>query len=98
MRDEHRWRWVALGVITLLAALFGYFNSGESVAIHLGFVVLYQIPLVILIFLAFLLGMLTMFLAGLRHDMKVRQLLRERRYEVPPPPPLARYTPPDPDT
>ena len=97
MRNDLRWRWVVLGVITLLAALFGYFNAGESIALHLGFFVLYQVPLVVLIFIAFLLGMLAMFLVGLRHDMKVRQLLRERRFEVPPPPPLPRYTPPEPD-
>ena len=97
MRDSLRWRWVVLGAITLLAGLFGYFNSGESIALHMGLFVLYQVPLVVLIFVVFLLGMLTMFLVGLRHDMKVRQLLRERRFELPPPPPLARYTPPDPD-
>ena len=97
MRADLRWRWVVLGLITLLAGLFGYFNSGESIALHMGLFVLYQVPLVILIFVAFLLGMLTMFLAGLRHDMKIRQLLRERRFEMPPPPPFPPYPPPDPE-
>ena len=97
MRDELRWRGAALGGIALLAGIFGYFNSGESIALHLGVFVLYQVPLVILIFVTFLLGMLTMFLVGLRHDMKVRQLLRERRFETRPLPPFPPYPPPDPD-
>ena len=96
MKEEMRWRWAALGGIALLAGIFGYFNSGESIALHLGFFVLYQVPLVILIFIAFLMGMLTMFVAGLRHDMKVRELLRERHFDAPSPP-LSSYAPPDPD-
>jgi uncharacterized integral membrane protein len=96
MREVLRWRGVALVAIALLAGIFGYFNSGESIALHLGFFVLYQVPIVVLIFVSFLLGMLTMFVVGLRHDLKVRQFLRERRSDGRPPafPP---YPPPDPD-
>lgn len=93
-------RWVILGLVVLLAAVFAYVNGSERVAIHLGFAILYRIPLVGLVFTAYLLGMLTMYLLGLRHDLRIRRLLREHGLEEPtdrqdvhePAPPL----PPDP--
>lgn len=87
MRDVARRQWLGIAAIALVAALFAFFNAGEAVPVDLGLFVLYQVPLVVLIFIAFLLGMLAMFLAGLRHDMKVRALLRERGHDVPPAPP-----------
>jgi hypothetical protein len=98
MKEDVRWPWLALGFVMITAAVFGFLNGGERVALHLGLFVLYQVHLVVLLFVAFLLGMSTMFLLGLRHDLKVRRLLRERRYEVPPPPPPPAprpYPPPD---
>lgn len=77
MSDGRGWRWAGLAAIGAFAALFTSFNAGERVALNLGFMVLYRIPLVLLIFLAFLAGMITMFLLGLRHDMRVRRALRE---------------------
>ena len=98
MKEEARWRWAALGLITLLAGVFGFLNSGEAVAIHFGLFVLYQVSLVVLVFVAFLLGMTTMFLLGLRHDLKVRRILRERRLDRAPLIPNRVDHPPDPDT
>lgn len=98
MKEGVRSRWIALGSITLLAGVFGYLNAGESVAVHLGLFVLYQVSLVMLIFVAFLLGMVTMFLLGLRHDVKVRRLLRERRLHRDATQPLPPYPPPAADT
>lgn len=83
MRDVRWWRWGGLGLIGILAALFASFNAGERVALHLGFMVLYQIKLVPLIFVAFVAGMATMFLLGLRHDMRVRKALREAGFGEP---------------
>ena len=77
-----RWRWLGVAFIVLLAGVFAYLNSGERVAIHLGLFVLYQVPLVVLIFFAFLLGMVMMFLLGLRHDLEVRRLLRRQEVEL----------------
>lgn len=98
--NDARWRWVGLGAITLLAGVFGFLNSGERVAVHLGALVLYQVPLVVLVFSAFLLGMITMFLLGLRHDLEVRRELREREHRPvvysPPPPPLSPPSAPEP--
>lgn len=61
-----------------LAAFFSYLNAGERVVLHLGLLTLYRVPVSVLIFGAFLLGMFAMFLAGLRTDLHVRRLLRER--------------------
>ena len=83
MKEARWWRWVGLIVIGAFAALFASFNSGERVALNLGFTILYRVPLVPLIFLAFLVGMTTMFLLGLRHDLRVRRALREAGFGEP---------------
>lgn len=83
MTDARWWRWGGLGLIGILAALFASFNAGERVALHLGFMMLYQIKLVPLIFVAFVAGMGTMFLLGLRHDLRVRKALREAGFGEP---------------
>ncbi|HEX6926166.1 MAG TPA: LapA family protein [Longimicrobiaceae bacterium] len=88
------WRWAALALIALLAALFASFNTGERVALDLGFTTLYRVPLVPLIFLAFLLGMVTMFLVGLRHDLRVRRALREAGFAEVDSPHRPRRSPP----
>lgn len=93
-------RGLVLFLAVLFAGAFAYLNAAERIAIHLGFTVLYQVPLVGLVFGVYLLGMATMYLLGLRHDMRVRRLLREHGLEDPieeeeapaPSPPL----PPDP--
>jgi hypothetical protein len=82
----HRWgRWAGLGLAVLLAGLFAYFNGGERVTLHVGFTILYRISLVGLVFFAFLLGMVVMFLVGIEHDLRVRRLLREYRVQAQPP-------------
>jgi uncharacterized integral membrane protein len=83
MKEARAWRWAGLAVIGALAALFASFNAGERVALNLGFATLYRVPLVTLIFFAFLAGMTTMFLLGLRHDLRVRRALREAGFGEP---------------
>lgn len=79
-----RWvRWGGLTLIGIVAALFASFNAGERVALNLGFATLYRIPLVPLILGAFLVGMATMFLLGLRHDLRVRRALRDAGFGEP---------------
>jgi uncharacterized integral membrane protein len=97
MKREVRWHWVVLGLTTLLAAGFGYLNSRELVAVNLGFFVFYQVRLTLLVLFSFLLGMLTMFLLGLRYDLKVRRLLKERQLQAREYRPLSPYAPPDHD-
>jgi uncharacterized integral membrane protein len=83
MMERRWWRWGGLVVIGVVAALFASFNAGERVALSFGFRMLYRVPLVPLIFLSFLAGMTTMFLLGLRHDLRVRRALREAGFGEP---------------
>ncbi|HEX2093287.1 MAG TPA: LapA family protein [Longimicrobiaceae bacterium] len=70
--------WLAVAALALLAAGFAYLNRGERTVLHLGFTTLFQAPVALVVLGAFLLGMVAMFLLGLRHDLKVRRALRER--------------------
>ena len=83
MTTARGWRWAGLALIAVVSALFASFNTGERVALNLGFTILYQVPLVTLIFVAFLAGMVTMFLLGLSHDLRVRRALREAGFGEP---------------
>ena len=80
-------RRIAIAALILVSALFSSFNAGERVSLNLGFTILYRISLVGLVFIAFLFGMLTMFLFGLRHDRRIRAALQTRDPYEPPPPP-----------
>ncbi len=71
-------RWLPLAVIVVLSGLFAYFNGAERITLNLGFAVFYRVRLVPIVFGAFVLGMISMFLLGLRHDLRVRRTLRER--------------------
>ncbi len=77
--DTGGWgRWFAVSVLVAVAAIFSFLNAGERVSIDVGFTTLYRISLVGLVFGSFLLGMVAMFLFGLRHDRRVREALRQR--------------------
>jgi hypothetical protein len=68
--------WILLIAAAVLAAAFAYQNRMERVALAIGPVDLYAIPLAILVFVAFLLGMGAMYLLSLPTDRRVRELLR----------------------
>lgn len=92
------WRWVGVAAIVILAGVFSWLNSGERAALHFGLFNVYQIPVVTVFYVSFLLGMGTMFLLGLRHDLRVRRLLRERGFAEEPRPeprPIDSSPPPD---
>lgn len=74
-------RWTMLLMVALLAALFAYLNGGERAALHLGFVSLYRVSVPRLVLGSFLLGMLVMWGIGLRHDLRVRRVLRDHGIE-----------------
>jgi hypothetical protein len=89
-------RWIGVAVLVLAAAFFSFLNAGERVTLDLGFTVFYRISLVGLVFISFLLGMISMFFFSLHHDRQVRDFLRRRQsspsrsdftYEPPPEPP-----------
>ena len=98
-------RRIGISALVLVAAVFSFLNAGERVSLNIGFTTLYRISLVGLIFVVFLLGMVTMFLFGLRQDRRIRAALRNRmlepptpdiRYSDPPPAPEIRYSNPPP--
>ena len=72
-----------LGVVLVLAGTmaFAALNSGARVTLDLGFTTLYRIPVVYVAVGGLLTGMLVMLVAGIRSDLKVRRILRERLRE-----------------
>jgi uncharacterized integral membrane protein len=71
-------RWLPAAAVTLLAAAIAWFNRGETVALNLGFATFYRAPLTVILFLAFLAGMMSMLWLGLRQDLRMREELRAR--------------------
>lgn len=87
-------RWLPLAAVTLLAAVFAFLNRGEVVPVSIGIATFYRAPLVVVVFAAFILGMLAMLALGLRQDLRTRRLLREHGLiDRPESPPASSYHP-----
>lgn len=69
-------RWIVPLVVAFLAAAFAYQNRGEAATMHFAGATFYRVPLTWIALGSFLLGMIAMFLLGLRHDLRVRRVLR----------------------
>lgn len=100
-RKQPAWgRWVGVALLVIAAGFFSFLNSGERVTLNVGVATLYRISLVGLVFIVFLLGMVAMFLFGIRHDREIRDVLTTR--DPLPPDRHAHYEPfdlpPDPPT
>lgn len=67
------------GALALLAAGFAWLNGGVRVDVNLGLVRLSGVPLSMLVFATFLLGMLTLFLAGLKAELRTHRMLERYR-------------------
>ena len=79
-------RWLPAAGVTVAAAAFTWINRGERIVVDLGLVRFYRAPLTVVLFLAFLAGMLSMMALSLRHDRRVREELRRRGLrDIPPP-------------
>jgi len=67
-------------IISALALALGFasVNSSQRVTLRLGFITLYGVPLTAVAFGSLLVGMLVMLVAGIRTDLKVRRILRDR--------------------
>jgi uncharacterized integral membrane protein len=99
-------RWLPLAAVTLLAGAFAFLNRGEVVAVRIGVATFYRAPLTLVVFVAFLVGMLSMLALSLRQDLRTRRLLRQHGLldtpsptatPVPAPQPApSRYDAPDP--
>jgi uncharacterized integral membrane protein len=79
-------RWLPIAAVTLFAALFAWLNRGERIAVDVGVATFYRAPLTVVLFLAFVAGMLSMLLLSLRQDMRMRDELRARGLLDAPPP------------
>ncbi len=69
-----------LGVFSVLVVsiLFAALNGAQRVTLNLGVRVLYGVPLMLVGFTGLFLGMVVMLVAGVRSDLKVRAVLRQR--------------------
>lgn len=69
-----------LGVFSVLVVsiLFAALNGAQRVTLNLGMVVLYDVPLTVVGFTGLFMGMVVMLVAGVRSDLKVRAVLRQR--------------------
>lgn len=72
-------RMLFVAAFSALAALFAVQNGGVRVPVHLGVVSLRSVSLPVLVFSSVIVGMLLVFLAGLRADLKTRRMLRRYR-------------------
>lgn len=72
-----------LGVTAILVLSIGFaaLNGGQRVTLRLGFATLYRTPLTTVVFAAVIVGMVVMLVAGIRSDLRVRRILRERLAE-----------------
>lgn len=70
----------ALAVVAILVGSMGFaaLNGGQRVTLRLGFTTLYRTPLTAVVFGSVILGMLIMLVAGIRADLRVRRILRDR--------------------
>ncbi|MBT8397592.1 MAG: hypothetical protein HKO65_16840 [Gemmatimonadetes bacterium] len=65
-------------LVVVLAMAFAAANAGHRVTLSLGFIKLYQVPVALVAFCGLFVGMVLMFATGVRSDLKVRRILRER--------------------
>jgi hypothetical protein len=89
-------RWIGVVLLVLAAGFFSFLNAGERVTLNLGVTTFYRISLVGLVFVVFLLGMVAMFLFGIRYDRQIRDALRDRDFRPPPREYQPFEVPPDP--
>lgn len=66
----------------LVAIGFAWLNGGQRVSVHLGLFRLNSVSVTGVVFGAFLAGMLTLFLASLRSDLRTQRMLRRYREEL----------------
>ena len=69
-----------LGVVSVLvfAIVFAALNGAQRVTLNLGVTVFYGVPLTLIGFTGLFMGMVVMLVAGIRSDLKVRAVLRQR--------------------
>lgn len=89
--NEQGGRVLAGLIFALLAVVFAWLNAGQRVGLHLGLFRVRSVSVTTVVFGAFLAGMLTLFLASLKSDLRTRRMLRRYREA------LGRSAPTEPD-
>lgn len=72
---------LSIVAVVVLAMAFAAANAGNRVTLELGLITLYRAPVTLVAFSGLLVGMVVMFVAGIRSDLKVRRILRDRLAE-----------------
>jgi len=69
-----------LGLLLVLLLAFGlaWLNGGQRVTLRLGIATFYRVPLIVVIFGSLIVGMTIVMVAGIRGDVRVRRILREK--------------------
>ena len=69
-----------LGVVSVLVVsiLFAALNGAQRVTLNLGVTILYGVPLTLVGLTGLFMGMVVMLVAGIRSDLRVRAVLRQR--------------------
>lgn len=65
--------------VAALAALFAVFNGGERVTVRLGIATFRAVPLSVVVLISILVGMVAVFAAGFRADLRMRRMVRRYR-------------------
>lgn len=68
-------------LLLVLSMAFATLNGGQRVTLRLGLVTFYGVPLTMVAFGGLISGMVIMLVAGIRSDLKVRRILRDRLVE-----------------
>jgi len=78
------WIFRMLLILVLVVAVTGFamLNSAERANISLGTVKFFDVPLVLLLFEAFVLGAVVWFLVSVWHEIKLRRTIRQQRRDI----------------
>lgn len=68
-------------LLLVLSMAFATLNGGQRVTLRLGILTFYGVPLTLVAFGGLITGMVIMLVAGIRSDLKVRRILRDRLVE-----------------
>ncbi len=69
---------LSLLFVLVVSILFAGLNGGQRVTVNFGVGILYGVPLTLVGFTGLFVGLMVMLVAGVRSDLKVRAVLRQR--------------------
>lgn len=70
--------WLGLVATVLAALVFASLNARQRVTVDLGLFAFYGVPVAVVAFGGMVVGMVVILLAGIRSDLRVRTILREK--------------------